>query len=255
MNILISLRSERLKTKRSASFYLALAAAAFTPSIGLLDLFFDGVKPDKGGVIFNEMFSSWFGITATIPFPIFIILICTLLPQIEFKNNTWKQLLSSPQTKWNVFFAKFINLQLFVFLFIVFNQLLVFLSAVILHFKEPSLQVLNQPINGFQIATTLTNSYVALLALATIQFWLGLRFRNFMVSIAIGMGLWFMGTILATQLKPGLIQYFPYSFHMSVGFPQFQAEEISTIRLCSLGYTAAFLLIGFLSFRKRSLMG
>ena len=255
MNFLVSFRSERLKTKRSVSIYLALAAAAFTPLIGMLDLFIDGVEPEKRAIIFNDLFNPRFGMTGALCFPVFIILICTLLPQIEYKNNTWKQLLTSPQTRWNIYLAKFINLQLFIFLFIAANQVLVFLSAVFLHFKEPSLHVLNQPLNGLQIATTLANSYVALLALATIQFWLGLHFRNFMVSIAIGIGLWFMGSILVIQMKSGFIQYFPYSFHMYVSFPQFRAKEFSPILLSSLGYTALFLLIGFLSFRKRRMIG
>ena len=90
--------------------------------LGMLDLFFDGVQPDKRGIIFNEMFTTRFGMTGALSFPLFIILVCTLLPQIEYKNNTWKQVLTSPQTKWNIFLAKFINLQLFILLFIAANQ-------------------------------------------------------------------------------------------------------------------------------------
>jgi hypothetical protein len=251
MNLLVSLRSERLKIRRSTSFYLAFGAAAFTPFINTLDLISDGVGPEHRKVIFNEMFTERFGTTGAIAFPIFIILICTLLPQIEYKNNTWKQVLTSPQTKGNVFLAKFINVQLLIFLFIAANQLLLLVSAVIVHFAEPSLNLLNQPLNGSQIAATLVNSYVALLAITAIQFWLGLRFRNFIVSIGIGMGLWFMGTILVTQMKPGVIQYFPYCFHMYVSFPQFQLHDLTVILWSSVGYTALFLLIGYLNFSKR----
>jgi hypothetical protein len=251
MNLLISLRSERIKIKRSASFYLAFGAAVFTPFVNTLDLIFDGVGPEHRKTIFNEMFTSRFGTTGALAFPIFIILICTLLPQIEYKNNTWKQVLTSPQTKGNVFLAKFINVQLLIFLFLLANQLLVLVSAVIVHFAEPSLNLLNQPLNGSQIAATLLNSYVALLAITAIQFWLGLRFRNFIVSIGIGMGLWFMGTIMVTQMKLDFIQYFPYSFHMFVSFPKFQLQDLTVVHWSSVGYTALFLLIGYLNFKKR----
>ena len=154
MSFLVSLRSERLKISRTASFYLAFGAAAFTPVISMLDLIFDGVGPEHRNDIFNEMFTSRFGMTGALSFPIFIILVCTLLPQIEYKNNTWKQVLTSPQTKGNVFLSKFITVQLLIILFIVINQLLVPVSAVILHFKEASLNVLNQPLNGSQILPT-----------------------------------------------------------------------------------------------------
>ena len=254
MSFLVSLRSERLKISRTASFYLAFGAAAFTPVISMLDLIFDGVGPEHRNDIFNEMFTSRFGMTGALSFPIFIILVCTLLPQIEYKNNTWKQVLTSPQTKGNVFLSKFITVQLLIILFIVINQLLVADSAVILHFKEPSLNVLNQPLNGSQIVTTLLNSYVALLAITAIQFWLGLRFRNFIMSIGIGLGLWFMGSILVMQMKPDFIQYFPYSFHMYVSFPQFQLQDLTTMLWSSAGYTVLFLLIGYLNFRKRRMI-
>ena len=254
MNLLISLNSERLKTRRSAALYMTIAAASFTPVVNMLDFFFDGVGEEHRRVIFNEMFTSRFGVTGALSFPIFIILVCTLLAQIEYKNNTWKQVLTSPQTKWNVFLAKFINLQLLIFLFIIANQLLVFVSAVVLHFREPSLNVLNQPLNGPQIAKTLGNSYLALLALTAVQFWLGLQFRNFIVSTGIGIGLWFTGSILVMQIEPDLLQFFPYSFHMFVSFPQFQLQDFTTLHWSSAGYTALFLLLGFLSFRKRRMI-
>ena len=251
MSLLVSIRSERIKIKRSASFYLSFAAAAFTPFVNTLDLIFDGVGTEHRKVIFNEMFTSRSGTTGAIAFPIFIILICTLLPQIEYKNNTWKQVLTSPQTKGNVFMAKFINIQLLIFLFIGAGQLLTLVSAIILHFAEPSLNVLHQPLNGPHILRTLLNSYVALLAITAIQFWVGLRFRNFIVSIGIGMGLWFMGTILVMQMKSDVIHYFPYSFHMYVSFPQFQLRDLTVIHWSSLAYAALFLLIGYLNFRNR----
>lgn len=254
MSLLISLRSEGLKSRRNIAGYLTLAAA-FTPVIGMLDLFLDGVEPEHRDTIFNEMFTTRFGMTGALSFPIFIILVCTLLPQIEYRNNTWKQLLSSPQTKWNIFLAKFLNVQIFIFFFLAVNQLLVLASAVILHMSEPSLNVLNQPLNGSQIAMTLANSYVSLLAITAIQFWLGLRFRNFIVSTGIGIALWFAGSILVLQMKPGQIQYFPYSFHMYVSFPQFQLKDVSSVLWSSVGYTALFLLLGFLSFRKRRMIG
>src|SRR4051812_4007276 len=123
MGLLISLRSEIFKTKRSTLFYLTFLAAVFGPMMSLLDLIFDGVQAEDRNVILNKMFTAKFQMTNFVMLPMFIILICTLLPQIEYKNNAWKQVLTSPQTKANVFAAKFINIQLLIVTFLVINQL------------------------------------------------------------------------------------------------------------------------------------
>src|SRR5690606_37759052 len=63
--------------------------------------------------------------------PMFVILICSLIPQIEFKNNTWKQVFASPQSTGNVFFSKFASiLMMIVFLFIMFNVLMVLAGVI-----------------------------------------------------------------------------------------------------------------------------
>ena len=89
MNLLISVRSEILKTKRTAAFYLTIIAAALVPFILLLDVCFDGISPENMKDAFNALLREGFGILSVLIFPMFVILVCTLLPQIEFRNNTW----------------------------------------------------------------------------------------------------------------------------------------------------------------------
>ena len=252
MSLLLSLRSEMLKTKRTALIYFTIGAAAFGPFMSMLDLVFDGVEGDHRRDIFNEMLTKKFMMTGLVALPIFLILVTTLLAQVEYKNNTWKQVLTSPQHKGNVFAGKFLNLQMLIALFLVTNLLLMFIAAIILHFMEPSLNVLNQPLNWNNILMARINTYVALLAMCTIQFWLGLKFKNFIIPIAIGIALWFIGTILVLQVKSGFVGYFPYSFHAYGRFPKYdpQANEVGWT---SLGYSVLFLMIGFLDFRKRSM--
>src|SRR5687767_3713488 len=147
MNLLKSLRFEIFKTKRTAAIYLAFITGSLGLLIHMLDLIFDGVPPDSKAIIFNELMTDKFQVTAFLMFPLFIILTCTLLPQIEYKNNTWKQVLASPQPKWMVFVSKFLNVQLLIVVFLFTDLLMMFLGAVILHFVEPGLDVLNQPVD------------------------------------------------------------------------------------------------------------
>lgn len=250
MSLVIALQSEILKAKRTASFYLTVIAAAFGPFMSLLDvLFSERLSAEDGKIIFNKIMTDKFQMTGLVILPMFIVLICTLLPQIEYKNKSWKQVLASPQTKGNVFVAKFINIHLMILLFLVANQLFMVVTVSILHFKEPSLHVLDQALNVYNILVNLVNIYVALLAMSSIQFWLGLKFKNFLVPIAIGISLWIIGTLLVVQLESGFAVYFPYSFHVYGSFPQYNSQ-LNTVHLTSAVYAAISLVLGFIDFNK-----
>ncbi|HEX8333659.1 MAG TPA: ABC transporter permease [Segetibacter sp.] len=253
MSLLKSIRSEILKTKRTAPLYFTLAAAAFAPFMSMLGLFLEGVEDYKSKDILNHMLIKKFEVTGIATFPIFIILICTLLPQIEYKNNTWKQVLTSPQTKGNVFVAKFISVQLLIVLFFITNLSLYFLNAGILHLLDPSLNVLNQALNRHDVLMSRVNTYVGLLAICCIQFWLGMKFRNFVIPIAIGIAFWFAGTIFVMQ-NFDLAAYFPYSFHAYGKFPAYNPLN-NPAGWTSFVYAVLFLIIGFLDLRRRRMNG
>ena len=98
------------------------------------------------------------------------------------------------------------------------------------------------------------NSYVVLLGLCAIQYWLGLRFKNFIVPIGIGVALYFAGTLLVMQLQQSNILYLPYTMFLYNGLPEFTLH-VSGMNWYSLGYMFIFLAIGYLSFRKRRIIG
>jgi hypothetical protein len=255
MNLLPALRSEFLKTKRTASFYLAIVAAAFGPLMTLLDIMLDeGIPASARNHFFNKLFIDKFQMTGLLAFPLFLILICTLLPQIEYKNNTWKQVLTSPTTKADVFVAKFINIQLLVLVFFIINFVFTFVCALAVHFKDPSLHLLSQPLDGYAIALLRLNTYLVLLGLCALQYWLGLQFKNFIIPIGIGVALYFAGTLLVMQLQQSRILYLPYTMFLYNGLPEY-APFVSGMNWYSLGYTVVFLALGFLGFRKKRMIG
>src|SRR6476620_7837268 len=141
MNLAITLRSEILKTKRTAAFYFTLAGAAVVPFMFLLNSLSDGLPDENQSV--KDPLNAIFKLAAEMNglgiFPLFVILICTLLPQIEHKNHTWKQVLASPQTRFNVFIGKFMNVQLMILLFLVANHLFMWIVIIAIHFIIPEL--------------------------------------------------------------------------------------------------------------------
>jgi len=250
MNLLITLRSEILKSKRTASFYLTIIAAALIPFIFLLDVMFDGISAEHKKDPFNAIFREGFINTGFVIFPLFIILISTLLPQIEFKNNAWKQVLASPQTKLNVFMAKYLNIHLLIVIFLVAHNICMLLAAIAMHFFEPTLNLINQPLDVYTVVANNLNTYVTLLSMGAIQFWMGLGFKNFIFPVAIGFALWFMGSIMELEYHWSMGKYFPYSFHIYSIFEN-RKPQLPTIHLMSLIYTAVFLVLGFIDFKRR----
>jgi hypothetical protein len=248
MNLLISLRSEILKTKRSAAFYLAFITGTFGVLIHLLEALTDGIDPGSRAIIFDEMMTNNFQAAAFLMFPLFIIFTCTLLPQIEYKNNTWKQVLASPQPKWMVFVSRFLIVHLFIVVFLITDLLMMFLGAVILHFIEPGLNVLNQPVDVEEIFRMRAIVYAGLLGMCALQFWIGLRMKNFITPIAIGIALWITGTFIVTEIKTDFAEYFPYSYHIL-----FKKLETNNYLWFSIGYAVLFLVLGFLDFRKKQI--
>lgn len=251
MTLLLSLKSEFIKSKRTASLYLTLITAAIVPGIILLEVAFDGISKEHSKDTFNALFHEGFKNNSFVIFPMFVILLCTLLPQIEFKNNTWKQVLASPQTKLSVFAAKFINIHLLIVLFLVAHNIFMLIAAVAMHFLAPALNILNQPLNVHNIFTNNINTYVTLLAIGAIQFWFGLRFRNFIFPIAVGFAMWFMGAIMELEYHWSLGKYFPYSFHMFSIFEN-RKPQLPTVQVTSFIYATVFLVLGFNDFKTMS---
>lgn len=252
MNLFISLRSELLKTTRTASFYLTLIGAAAGPVIFLFNVLLDESEMDASEKDpLNALFKMLSEMNGVALFPLFIILICTLLPQVEYRNNTWKQIFTSPQTKANVFLAKFITVNLLMLVFLIATHLFMFLTVVGVNFLRPTLNLFKHPLDGSIVLVNAANAYILLLAVCSIQFWMGLRFKNFIVPIGIGLALWLVGTIMAVQYKSILVSYFPYSFH---AFPVSTKliPPLTQIAWTSLGYALLFLIVGFFDFRRRT---
>ncbi|MEI9947362.1 MAG: ABC transporter permease [Chitinophagaceae bacterium] len=184
-------------------------------------------------------------------FPMFVILICTLLPQIEYRNTTWKQVLTSPQTKLNIFTSKFLNIQLLMLLFMITSHLFVWLVIIAAHFIHPEINILHHSFDTYQVFTAHAHTYVSVLAICTIQFLIGLRSKNFIVPIAIGIVCWLAGTIMALEYHTKASIYYPYSFH-AVSLSVFK-PLLGQVEWTSFGYAALFLVLGFLDFKRRKM--
>jgi hypothetical protein len=252
MSLSISLRSEVLKTKRTAAFYFTLIGAAIIPAMILFTIASHGMMGDKRAKTdtINFFFNLSTEILSICVFPMFVVLVCTLLPQIEHKNSAWKQVLTSPQTKLNIFISKFLNVQLLMLLFILASHIFIWVVVIATHFILPELNVLQQSFNLNHLLETYGHLYVSVLAICAIQFWIGLRSRNFLIPIAVGIAGWVVGTLMAVEYHSAASPYSPYSFHVIRLLPEFKAK-LTQVEWTSFGYSIVILFLAFLDFTKR----
>lgn len=259
MSLLISTQAEVLKTKRTVSFWLSILGSLFIPGIFFCIFTFNPV--DNGLKDFStdpwrKMFLLGWEFFSAFTLPMYIILISTLLPQIEVKNNTWKQVFASPQSLANIYFSKFAVVNIMIIsCFLLYNMFMLF-TGVIVNLMNPSFPFLHSTIDVALLIRLSFKFYISVLGIIAIQYYLSLRFKNFVAPIGIGLALVITGVIVF-NLHWQHVNKFPYAHSMitSVTVKQTGRPFLETHELYSLGYFVFFTLLGFLDMKMRKEKG
>jgi hypothetical protein len=251
MNLLISLRSETLKLKRTISVYLCIIGAAFGPFMSFLENLDTGPN-NKLHRPWADHFLEAHEVIGIAMVPFYTILVCTLLMQIEYRDKTWKQVLSSPQKLFNIFIAKFLTLQIMIFLFLAAYLFFLSITGFITEAVRP--QIFDGSLKLYPILVAVTQLWILALGLSSVQFWLSLRFKNFIGPLAIGVLGWFLSPMLLFQFKTSLVEYYPYAFTILGVMPEYKAH-IVTYQWYSVATALLFLTIAFAGFRAKRVKG
>jgi hypothetical protein len=258
MSLAISFRSEMLKTRRTSAFWMSIIGAAFIPAIFLLVYL---TRPDKA--IPNLQLAPWaihlmqgWQSLSTFLFPMYIIMICALIPQLEFRNNSWKQVWASPQTTGEVFFAKYLSIHAMILLFFVSFNLLMIGVAVFINLVNPKFPFFDHALDLKALLRLSLKTYVSVLSISAIQYWLSLRFKSFVGSVGVGLAL-LIGALIAAGFGWEHTDKIPYAYPMLTLKSMMKTGEplLSKHEWYALGYTAFFLVLGFLDLRFRKERG
>ena len=205
-----SVHSEWLKQRRSLAQWVALAGGLFVPAI----LFILRTKRAQllpamcaSPTFWTTLWAQAWNSMATVFLQMFIIVAVSVIVQIESRNNAWKQLHASPQPLPIIFFAKLTIILLIVAeLFAVFN-VGIYVAGVLpaLLFSGVGYPVARLPVALFVQRNIVY--FVDGLPIVAIQYLLALRFRNVMVSIGIGMALWFIAIVAISSEYNYLMPY------------------------------------------------
>lgn len=261
MSFLVASKAELIKTKRSASFWVSLAGSAVIPLLFFIVYVY---KPARNYARYESKpwelhFTEGWQAFAAFLLPMFVILICSQIPQIEFKNNTWKQVFASPLSVGNIFFSKYLAIFLMIlFMFLMFN-LFMLLSGVVPNLMYAKYTFLDKAVDWVALLKLNFKTFISLLGIISIQYWFGLRFKNFIVPIGIGLALLVVSLILTPWEHIDKVPYaFPLQTYMAsvnstrtgLTGPLLQNHELN-----SIGYFAFFTVLAFLDMRFRKERG
>jgi hypothetical protein len=256
MGFITSVRAESIKVKRSSAFWLSFLGAGFIPFTFLLIYYFRAKDfiPRLGNDPWrNHILHGWQGLSAFL-LPMFIILTCSLVTQIEFKNNTWKQVYASPQTIADIFFSKLIIIHcMILFCFLLFNIFLLG-SGVLANLLNNKYSFFSNPVDWEMLLRTNFKSYIGVLGISAIQYWLSLRFKNFIASIGIGLAL-LITTLLIMDWEQ--IYKVPYAFPLLTFDAIFKKRHllIENHEWNSMAYFIAFTFLTFVDTKYRKERG
>src|SRR4051812_30475363 len=126
-------QSEWLKRKRSLASWLVVAGSFFTPTIVIVARLINHERLYQvysADGFWKELWKSSWESMAIFFLPMGAVLATSLITQLEFKNNAWKQVHALPLSLTAIFFSKLaVAVVMLVQFFVLFN-LGVYLSAV-----------------------------------------------------------------------------------------------------------------------------
>lgn len=244
MTFKASLRSEFLKTKRTPLLYLVLVAAFFVPFVLVFDHHPAGPGISMNG--WDHFYKEGFAVFVFVFLPFFFILTSTLLLQIEIRNQSWKQVLASPQPFFYILLAKYTVLQTLAVVFlVVFNVYMAMGCALIDMIYGGNLLAYLKRWPELLKLTTL--AWGATLGISTLSFWLALRFNNFVTPIGVGLLLWLIGPTAAMELKWRYFDAYVFVLPFTILSNKFE-HGVWFYQLLSMGYALLFFGAAYVEF-------
>jgi hypothetical protein len=256
MNFLYCFQSEWLKKRGSLASWLVMIGAFFTPAIVLVvklvkhrGLCAESISPKFWETLWT---SSWESI-AIFLLPLGVILATSLITQIEFKNNTWKQLHTVPQSLPNIFFAKLAVIVVMIVQFILLFNIGVYLSGVVPCLLTRGVPYPQESLPYLAFLKDDLHYFIDCLPILGLEYLISLQFSNFLAPVGSGIVLW----ILSLSILNWNYGYlFPYAY-TSLNYLRALGKynQATNIQLLALIYFAVFIAIGYVLYATKTQKG
>ena len=190
LSFIHSFQSEWLKKKRSAASWLVIIGGFFIPAIMMVAQMTNLEKlasHHASPLFWESLFNKCWESMAVFLLPMGVILATSLTTQLEFKNNTWKQLYTTPQKFSTIFFSKLLVILIMMFQFFILFNIGIWLAGIIpsLLFSKVSIPTEPFPVLAFLKANIYF--YIDCLPIIALQYLISIRYKNFLAPIGIGL--------------------------------------------------------------------
>jgi lantibiotic transport system permease protein len=252
-----SFQSEWLKKKRSLVSWMVLVGALFTPLIILasrlknIDKLPDLNRMDDFWIkLWNQSWESM----AVFFLPMGVILATALITQIEYKNNAWKQLHTTPQRFGTIYFAKLtVILIMMAGLFVLFN-IGMYLSGVLPSLFSGSVPFPDAPIPFEYFLRQNLNFFIDTLPILALQYLISLHYKNFLVPVGVGFLIWTLSIGMASWHYSYIFPYIYSALDHFIKSGNMTGRGVN-LQLIAFIYFVVFTIAGYILYVTKSEKG
>jgi hypothetical protein len=255
MNFIYSFSGEWLKKKRSASSFLIVAGALLLPALVIIARMDDpaSVTAANGNPrIWELLYNRCWQFMGLFLLPMGVILATSLITQIEFRNNTWKQLCTTPQTLTTIFLAKLAVILVMLLEFFVLFNTGIWLTGILpsLFFGGGSYPAEALPFKTFLYGNA--RFFLDCLPIVALQYGISLRWKNFLIPLGVGLG-FYVASMVAVHWRYGYTIPYTYCAFETLG-PRALRKGID-IHWWAAGYSLALIVVAYIIYITRKEKG
>ena len=244
------LQSEWLKLRRTPILWLALLSGLTVPLLMTLIYYFNPEKLIRFSTNpWTELYQIAFNIINLVMIIPYLVLISASVHQLEQQSDGWKYLYTLPVSRMGIYLAKIVSLIFLAILPIIVFVLSSQLAGLFLAATQPFYEFQFYPSGIKTISLNLFHSAMASLGILGIHFWLGFRFKSYIIPIALGL-LGFIISIIVFE-RWSWAAYFPYSFPTSLKSDTTIFLGLSSVEWRSLFCFLVFAAVGYWQEKSR----
>ena len=255
MNFVYSFSSEWLKKKRSASSFLTIAGALLIPLLVIIARMDDHAAlavANQQPRIWETLFNRCWMFMGLFLLPMGVILATSLIAQIEFRNNTWKQLCTTPQSLTIIFLAKLAVILVMLLEFFVLFNLGIWLTGILpsLFFGGGSYPAETFPFKTFLYGNA--RFFLDCLPIVALQYGISMRWKNFLIPLGTGLG-FYVASMVAVHWRYGYT--IPYTYCAYESFGSRALKKGIDIHWWAAGYFLLLLVVAYIVYIRRKEKG
>ena len=241
--------AEFLKLKATYVFWLAVLVVCFISFIVFIGHYIDvNSLANLGTDPWRRTNNTGHAILSIFMLNLYSVLLIGAGMYVENKASGWKLLYSYPKYRTTIFYTKLLTLLLIIGLTIVVLALLLLGVGYLLDWFRPEYEFAYNSPELFSNIKTMLHSFIAVLGVVGIHYFISLLFKNFLVTMAVGIVGFVLGLILGTISSPKAL-YCPYSYTLIVkDFQMFAIDKIGIVDYGVLNNVEVYSIICFIFF-------